>query len=452
MLDWSADNAALGYDPRLEQPHGNWIGGTWRPAHGGRSYESAPAGGGPGVRWPRSGAEDLEQALAATREGGAAWRAWTRAERRELLEDALAEDLFLGDPGGELAAQLGALASEVEPWIRAARRAGVAALGERRRRAPRLPAELPTEPGTALVRVHGAALFEGLVVRLWPMLLEGWSVILVADGALPGIARELCLALDHADLPPGALALLFDDGASVLRAGLSGPGVDFALVLDHADRGAEVLELAGRERGLGPASTGGGTRPRRGQGGRRGPLPVRFEALSGSCAVVRGTDDPARAARRIARAALGRSEALSGQAAGQAGWVVVHRRLFSAFSAALLVELDALGEDPLGPLAPIDPEAPRHVERLRRLGLDEGATLLRGDSGTWFDGAPGRAGGGRGSQRRAREGRLEPLVFTNVEPRMRLARARRPAPVLRLLRADDDGAALRCADEFDLAP
>lgn len=435
----------------MEQPHGNWIGGTWRPAHGGRTYESSPAAGGPAVRWPRSGAEDLEQALSAARGGGAAWRAWTPDERRELLEDALSDDLFLGDPGGELAAQLGTSPTEVQPWIRAGRRAGLGALGARRRRGARALPELPAEPGTALVRVHGAALFEGLVARLWPLLLEGWSAVLIADGALPMLASELCLALDHADLPPGAVSLLCDDGASVLRAGLTGSGIDFALVLDHAERGAEVLELAGRERAPG-ALTGAGSRPRRGEGGRRGPLPVRFEALSGGCAVVRGSDDPARAARRVARAALGRSEALSGQAQGQAGWVVVHRRLFSTFTAALLLELDALGEDPLGTLAPLDPEAPRHVERLRRLGLDEGATLLRGDSGTWFDGAPARGAAGRGSQRRAREGRLEPLVFTNVEPRMRLARARRPAPVLRLLRADDDEAALRCADEFDFAP
>lgn len=404
----------------------NWIGGEWRAAAKGGSYALGATLPGPRGIWPRSGAEDLELALAAAREGGPRWRAWTRAERLELLLDALEPDLFLGDPEGLLAARLWALPREVESFVSQARRRGRGVLG-RRRGTPRPPAR--PAPTTALVRVHGAALFGGLVERVWTLLLEGWAVVLVADPALPMLAREVALALDHADLPPGALSLLCDDGAGSLRAGLQAPGVGWAWVLDLEERGAEVLELAGR--------------PRRGPAGAPGGLPVLFEPLASGTRVVRAAEDPEQAAREVALGALGRAQALSGQREGQVGRVVVHRRLFSRFSAALLAEVDRLSADPAGTLALLDPELPRYVERLRRLGLDEGATLLRGDGGLWLD-----PRGGPGSPGRGRDGTLEPLVFTNVEPRMRLARAQRPAPLLRLLRAEDDDAALGRADEL----
>jgi hypothetical protein len=450
----------------LHEPHANWIGGEWRAAGRGKSYGLCAFGGAASTRWPRSDGDDLALALAAAGEGGAAWRSWTRAERVELLEDALATDLFLGDPQGQLAGRLGAGAWEIEEWVQEARRRGAQVLrrrGEPRRLGPASPPlttsapspaaspalshgpRLPGPPTTALLRVHGAALFSGLVQRLWPLLLEGWAVILIADPALPMLARELALALDHADLPPGALSLLCDDGASALRAGLLAQGIGLAHLLELGERRAEVLELAARPRGERGARGGQGDR---GRGAPPGPGPeVHFESLAGSTRVVLAGDDPERAARASALGALGRVQALSGQREGQAGRVVVHRRHFSRFTQALLAELDHLAREAAGPLALLDPELPRYVERLRRLGLDEGATLLRGDSGTWFGPA-----GAAGSHARGRDVTLDPLVFTNVEPRMRLARAQRPAPLLRLLRAEDDEAALLCAEELDLAP
>jgi hypothetical protein len=62
----------------------------------------------------------------------------------------------------------------------------------------------------------------------------------------------------------------------------------------------------------------------------------------------------------------------------------------------------------------------RELERVRELGLDEGATLI--------------AEGGPASRVENEWGNLFPLVFTNVEPGMRLARLERPMPVLLLQR------------------
>jgi hypothetical protein len=60
----------------------------------------------------------------------------------------------------------------------------------------------------------------------------------------------------------------------------------------------------------------------------------------------------------------------------------------------------------------------------RDLGLDEGATLIHEDAGV----GSRRAGGGA---------ILVRLVFTNVEPHMRVAALRRPMPLLSILRGDD---------------
>ena len=65
-----------------------------------------------------------------------------------------------------------------------------------------------------------------------------------------------------------------------------------------------------------------------------------------------------------------------------------------------------------------------HTERLCRLGLDEGATLIQGGLDAFG--------------RRIRPGRSPvpvPSIFTNVEPQMQIAADSRPAPVLSLLRA-----------------
>lgn len=329
-------------------------------------------------------------------------------ERRELLLDALSDDLFLGDPNDLLAARLGLEPGEVDTLVEDARRAGRRILGRsrggRRRRASR--------PGVRILRVHGAALFDGLVARLWPILASGSVVCLVSDARLPMIAEEVALALDHAGLPEGVLSLLADDGDTVVRAALAREDVRRVELVDREDRAGEF-----EERVLGDEER------------------LRFRPLRGRSLPVGKHIDPVREAERIVAAALGRIPALSGQREGHVARVVCDQRMFSALTAALLEEFDRMLADGPAALPPLEPDLPHHLARLRRLGLDEGATLLRGDE----SGSPGRG----------RSARLTPLVFTNVEPGMRLARAGRPAPVLSLIRALDEEDAREMAERLD---
>ena len=75
------------------------------------------------------------------------------------------------------------------------------------------------------------------------------------------------------------------------------------------------------------------------------------------------------------------------------------------------------------PLFALDRETDRDRTRAREMGLDEGAALI------WE--------GASSSPQRGRDARLEGLVFTNVESRMRIADRTRPAPLLLLMRETD---------------
>ena len=75
------------------------------------------------------------------------------------------------------------------------------------------------------------------------------------------------------------------------------------------------------------------------------------------------------------------------------------------------------------PLDPVEADLPAFLEAARGLGLNEGATLIHESRG----GSPRTAGGGR----------IARLVFTNVEPKMRIWGLDRPAPLLLLSRRND---------------
>ena len=113
---------------------------------------------------------------------------------------------------------------------------------------------------------------------------------------------------------------------------------------------------------------------------------------------------------------------MSGQLPGQVGLVTVDPRRLSAFTEELLAALEV--EHVAEPCLPfVDRGLGALLEGQRDLGLDEGATLIH----------EGLMSGSRPSGQSAK---LARLIFTNVEPRMRLLASSRPAPILLLVRED----------------
>ena len=238
-------------------------------------------------------------------------------------------------------------------------------------------------------------------------LAAGRSVLVLADGRAPEVAVEATR-----DLPPGGLALLFDDGDVALRAALAAPEVDRVLLSGHEDDAARLAPLLDRARapqGFGVGVVDVAARE------------VRLDLLSPRVVRVGLAEDPEGAARDVLEAAWGPA-ALGGEAADQVGRVRVHPRRLSRFTEALLAALEGWGggEPPSGP---VEGAQSTFLERARGLGLDEGATLIH----------EARVG----SPRSGGSGRIARLVFTNVEPRMLLWGLARPAPLLLLARLTD---------------
>lgn len=391
--------------------HANWIDGSWDPARSGDRFLCDLEG-----EWPRSGAAEVAEALEAARRASATWREIALEGRIGWLEDVLDRWEEGGAEGG-IATLLGLGERGLDPLRDQAIELADGMIDDLEEGPPS-----PKGGAPCLVRVPAAELFTGLVRAVFTPLLAGRTVLLLSDPELPHLAASFCDLLHEIDLPRGVVSLLHDDRSEVLRAAVGTGGVASIHYEGNPSR-LEVVEriLAGGVSlqpvpGL-PAPFGAGVI-------ELPPPEVHLGSPRNSGYLVRRDDDPALAAERVCRGAFSAVEALSGQRAGQIGKVLCHIRHFSAFTEALLEEVDALGEEGC---ALFDRELPAHVEELGRLGLDEGATMIRGELG-------------KGARRSRRKGRAPvPMIFTNVEEGMELARATRPAPVLSLVRVERGG-------------
>jgi hypothetical protein len=273
-----------------------------------------------------------------------------------------------------------------------------------------------------LLAPHWSELHIGFRRRVTRFLAAGHAVVVLAPARVPMVADRFAREIASAGLPEGALQVLFAEGQELLWSALERGGFDLLAASGH--RELEQLLARRLELGVAPRATRSGF-----GAGVLEPQPARlaFEHLTRSDFHVHVDDDPLERASAAAALALGRSEALSGQLPGHVGRIECHPRLFSAFTAALLAILESSPAH-TEPLPPLDPDLPRELERVRELGLDEGATLI--------------AEGGPASREEDAWGNLFPLVFTNLEPSMRLARLERPMPVLLLQRELPEGPSL----------
>jgi acyl-CoA reductase-like NAD-dependent aldehyde dehydrogenase len=428
----------------LVEVHGNTIGGERVPSQSGGAFEvlapgrrpASPSGALHSIgSWPRSGAADVEAALARARDAEDAWWRAGAGMRQEILARAARELAGDPDPRGLLAERLGLAASELSPHF--------SGLPEALARARAEPASLfadrrIAERGLLLLAPGWGELVAGPASALFAALALGRSALLVSDPVAPMIAESIADALARAGLPHGVLAVLHDDGDDALRAAASSGAATYFRGSGFPERVARLARIERLGARPGAARFGAGL-------GAAAGTAVELRALRSSSTIVGEREDLARRAAEVADAAFGRVRSLSGQLPGQIGRAIVHERALSRFTAELLAALRQ-SRDLEEPAPFVDREAEEALRRARVLGLDEGATLI-------FD---------RRSDEAAPEGAaaedadddpddaiLAPSVFTNVEERMQLAALDRPSSILCLLRVSGDAQAAAVAARLD---
>ena len=420
--------------------HGNWIGGERRAAADGDRFVLRAPGRSKALKsYPRSRTPDLLAALAAMGAGG--WSRFSEEDRRGRIRRAMRAFSAEADPHGTTAAVLGWSAEELTANVRPALTS--AALGSD---------PPPWEAaGPILCAPHWSELAGGLV-RALGVLLSGRAVCLLVPTPLSGLGDRLAECLIAAGIPGDGWALLHDDGGpgqGAQRCGLAlaAAGAFAGVCLSGPDEAPNLSRATGRTGGreipvgavgaVGMGSIGSERAPWVASGAQlpfgtgvveREPAAVQFHRLSRDEAVVTVDEDPERAAVEIVERSLGRS-VLGGQLPGQVGLATCHPLLFSRFTAAVLTALEGEPAERPGALYP-DPDHRGELERLRDLGLDEGAVLIHERP------VQSGSGGAAGSPSGARGGSLGRLVFTNVEPEMRIAGVTGPVPLLLLMRGE----------------
>jgi len=360
----------------------NCIGGEWRPALRGATFQGAAEG----ESWPQSSAEDVALAWQTAR---AATRAWERTSRARREEELLALARALASDGvvrAALAARCGLPEHELEPHFEGL----VAEVGEALAR-PALSC-----PGVSWCAPDWRELVRAPLLDLVRELAAGRAVVLVSDARAPELAAALARAALSAELPAGVVGLLHGATRELVALGLAG-----------AERGEAQLVASGpieRMSELRRACEA------------RALADVRLRALRCRAYEVEPARALADSAAEVVELAFGRARTLSGQLPGALGRVFCPARRFSAFSEALLAVLEA-SEAMRAPLAQVDPAAAARVRAAWELGLDEGATCIAGGDGE------------------ASELVLPPTVFTNVEAHMQSAKRQEPLPVLCLMRS-----------------
>jgi acyl-CoA reductase-like NAD-dependent aldehyde dehydrogenase len=377
----------------------NWIDGRLVEAESGAWFELASAEGTASLgRWPRSSGLDWRVALDSARGAQPGWTALGAAARQDLLRAAARHFLDAPDPDGtsqhalgfsdaELARHLVGLDAAVADGL-----SPVGALGTKLARGP-----LGARDGPCCLAPTWSSGWHAPARAVLFALRTGRTLIFLPDGRLPGVGDALREALH--DLPRGVFQLVHDDARTTVRAACEEPDLSTAIV------SAERL-------GANEAA----------------PAHVALVRAQRTSFVI----DPARElgaqVERVLDAWIGRARALSGSRSGQIGRVLAPERVFSRVSELVLAHLaasaDAARPLPLALRAQAD-----QLEAAAALGLDEGATAI----------SAGIAGGSADF----------PVVLTNVEPPMRVARHSEPCGLLLLLRARDVRSAHAAAARLD---
>jgi len=374
-------------------PLDNYIGGDWVDAESGERFETlVPATGEALATFPRSGAADVDRAVAAAKAAFEEWRLVPAPRRGEIIF-RLAE--LLRDRKAELTdlmtREMGKVKAEAGGDVQEAIDMSYYMAGEGRRLfGQTTPSELPDKFMMSVrmpVGVVGAITPWNFPIaipswKLCPALVCGNTVVLKPAEDTPYLAETFVELLAEAGVPPGVVNVVHGYGEEAGDALVRHPDVPVITFTGSRETGIAVTKAAAD-----------------------GLKHVHLELGGKNAIIVMDDADLDLAVDGIVWSAFG----TTGQRCTAASRVIVHEAVYGELSSRLVAAAEKLRLGPgwedstdVGPL--INQAALDKVSSYTEIGKNEGAQLLTGGEGVSGEGFYYR-----------------PTVFGDVEPGMRIA-------------------------------
>lgn len=236
--------------------------------------------------------------------------------------------------------------------------------------------------------------------KLAPALAAGNTVVMKPASVAPGLVLELAHALDEAGIPDGVINVVTGPGSAVGSEIINNDGTDLVSFTGSSQVGEMVYEQA----------TDAGKRVQTELGGK-------------NPTVVAKSADPADAAEIVATGGFG----TTGQSCTACSRAVVHEDVYEQFVAELVDRAESIDIGPgsdheMGPQVS-ESELNSTIEYIE-IAKNEGASLV--------------AGGGIPQGENVKTGYfIEPTVFTDVDPDMRIAQEEAFGPVISVIKVSD---------------
>ena len=400
----------------------NYIGGEWADAASGDTFEStSPADGETIGVFPRSGADDVDRAVAAAKAAFEEWRLVPAPKRGEILfalarvlerEKAALTDLMTHEMGKVKAEAGGDVQEAIDITYYMA--------GEGRRLyGQTTPSELRDKWNMSVrqpIGVVGAITPWNFPIAIpsWkmiPALICGNTIVLKPSSDTPALGSRFVELIDEAGVPAGVVNIVHGGGGSVGDRLVRHPDVRVISLTGSRETGVEVLKAAAETL-----------------------THVHLELGGKNAIIVMDDADVDLAVEGILWSAFG----TSGQRCTAASRVIAHEAVYGALQSKLVAAVEKLRLGPgweddtdVGPV--INRDAIEKIHSYTEIGRDEGATLLTG-------GEPATDGD------LAKGFFYRPTIFADVEPGMRVAQEEIFGPTTALIRVRDFDEAIRVSN------
>jgi acyl-CoA reductase-like NAD-dependent aldehyde dehydrogenase len=389
----------------------NFIDGIWIDSRSGKYFtKTNPADSRDVVASVTlSNRDDVDSAVAAARRAYPAWKALPAPKRGEILfrvgEILLKKKMELGPL---VTREMGKVVAEGMGDVQEAIDMAYYMAGEGRRLyGETVPSELPDKDCKSIREPHGVIAlitpwnFPTAIPawKLFPALICGNSVVLKPSSATPACAAVLVQALEEAGVPAGVVNLVLGPGDEVGEYLVTHPGVDAVSFTGSCSAGERIEALLGAMH-----------------------RPLALEMGGKNAIIIMDDADLQLALEGVLWGAFG----TSGQRCTASSRVLVHESLYDRFLEMLRTEAERLqvgsgldSSTDVGPL--VNEQQLKKVLEYIRIGKEEGARLFCGGERILTDD-------------RAYGYFVEPTIFADVLPRMRIAQEEIFGPVVSVLR------------------